>query len=361
MTHATSESSGLKPLYAGLSVAGLIFLLMWMQGGFEDKVPPGLSAAHADTSAAIGPTAQVTRRVEDEVFAWPGTVSAKTVAQVAPKLPGRILEITVRTGDKVKRGQVLARLDDSEIQARLGQARAALTAAEAEAGRARTDAQRLQSLYTKEAATRQDLDAAQAAAKAGEARVVAARDAIRETESRLGETVLKAPFDGAVVKRDQEPGDMALPGGSVLTLQQSRQLRIESAIPANCAGLVKPGAELKAKIANPEGEFRAVVDEIQPSADPKTRTVLVKARLPEDSGVQPGAFGWLYQTCGQNEVLLVPDTAVSRIGQLESVRLVVDGQARLRHVRTGKHYDGQVEILSGLKEGDTVQLTGGQP
>lgn len=354
MSHPTPFRA--KPIYAAVSVAGLIGLLMWMQGAFEHKALPGLSDAHAEAKAPAGPTAKVIRKTADEVFAWPGTVSAKTVAQVAAKLPGRILDISVRAGDAVKRGQVLARLDESEIQARLGQARAALAAAEAHAGRARADAGRLQNLFQKEAATRQELDAAVAAARSADAQVAEARDAIREAESRLGETVLKAPFDGVVVKRDQEPGDMALPGAAVLTLQQSRQLRVESAIPANCAGLVSLGDSLKAKIANPEREFTAKVDEIQPAADPKTRTVLVKAALPEDSGVSPGAFGWLYQSCGQSDALLVPESAVSRIGQLESVRLVADGQAKLRHVRTGKRYDGMVEILSGLKEGDTVQL-----
>lgn len=354
MTHPTPSRT--KPLYALASTAGLIFLLMWMQGAFEHKVSPGLSAAVAGERAPPGQTARVMRQEADEVFAWPGTVSAKTVAQVAPKLPGRILDIAVNSGDRVKRGQVLARLDDSEIQARLGQARAALAGAEAEAGRARADAGRLQNLFHKEAATRQDLDAAVASARSGEARVSEARDVLREAESRLAETVLKAPFDGVVVKREQEPGDMGLPGKAVLSLQQSRQLRIESAIPANCANLVNLGDELRARTGTPEKEFGAVVEEIQPAADPRTRTVLVKARLPDDSGVAPGSFGWLYQSCGRNEMLLLPESAVSRIGQLESVRLVVDGATRLRHVRTGKRHDGQVEILSGLREGDTVLL-----
>jgi multidrug efflux pump subunit AcrA (membrane-fusion protein) len=86
--------------------------------------------------------------------------------------------------------------------------------------------------------------------------------------------------------------------------------------------------------------------------------VLVKARLPEGSSINPGAFGWLQQACGRSEVLILPDAAVSRIGQLERVRLVVDGQSRVRLVRTGKRYDGQLEIISGLKEGDTVVVPG---
>jgi RND family efflux transporter MFP subunit len=356
MPHSTS--SRLKPLYALLAAAGLVLLLMWMEGYFLPKVAPGLTAANAAEVPAQGPTARVSRRSADEVFAWPGTVTARIVTQVAPKLPGRILDIAVRAGDRVKGGQVVARLDNSASTARLGQARSALAAAEAEAGRARADADRFQNLYNREAATRQDLERALATARAGEARAQEAREAIREIESNLGETVLRAPFDGVVVQRNQEPGDMALPGAAIITVQQSQRLRIESAIPANCAGRVRIGDDLKVRIANPDRNLRAVVDEIQPAADPKTRTVLVKARLPESAGVQPGAFGWLYQACGHSEVLLVPEPAVSRIGQLESVRLVVDGKARLRHVRTGRHYDGQVEILSGLNEGDVVLLGG---
>ena len=153
-------------------------------------------------------------------------------------------------------------------------------------------------------------------------------------------------------------GDVALPGGAVVTLQQSQQLRIEAAVPANCAGLIHIGSDLKARTANPARDFRALVDEIQPAADPRTRTVLIKARLPEGSGVSPGAFGWLYQSCGHSDVLLVPESAISRVGQLESVKLVVNGELKLRHVRTGKRRDGLVEILSGLEEGDIVQLGG---
>ncbi|WP_077731620.1 efflux RND transporter periplasmic adaptor subunit [Methylocaldum sp. 14B] len=355
MTHATHSRT--KLIYALIAVSVLILLLVWMQGGFKDKVEPGVSESVANGKAdERTPTAKVVRKEVEKVFAWPGTVAARTVAQIAPKIPGRILEITVRAGDRVKQGQVLARLDERETRSRLGQARAALAAAEAQAGRARADARRIQNLYDKEAATRQALDAALAAARTAEAQVREARDAIREAESSQTETVLRAPFDGVIVERRLEPGDMALPGAPILVLQESQRLRIESAVPAQCAGLVEIGNELKVRIANPESEFKAVVDEIQPAADPKTRTVLVKARLPEDSGVQPGAFGWLYQPCGQADVLLVPVSAVSRVGQLESVRLVVDDKVRLRHVRTGKRYDGRIEILSGLTEGDTVLL-----
>lgn len=415
MSHSEKTPTPIKLAQIGVTTVALVLLLVWMEGGFEHKTAPGMTEAMAAERPASGMTARVERRETEEVFSWPATVAALTVTQVAPKMPGRILEITVRAGSPVKRGQTLARLDASEVQARLGQAKAALStaeaqarqvraqasesqsrlaqarsalvAAEAEAHRARTDANRLENLHSREAATRQDLDTALAAAKSADARVAQARDAIKEVESHLGATVeaaansadaqviqareaireaeshlsnaiLTAPFDSVVVARNQEPGDMALPGVPVLTLQQSQYLRIEAAIPAACADKVHTGNSLVAKIGSPAREIRVTVDEIQPSADAQTRTVLVKARLPANSATQPGAFAWLQQACGHESVLLVPAAAVTRIGQLESVRLVINGQTRLRHVKTGKRLGDAVEILSGLSEGDTVQIAG---
>ena len=145
-----------------------------------------------------------------------------------------------------------------------------------------------------------------------------AKAAIATAESLSAETVLRAPFDGTVVKRNLEPGDMAQPGLPVLTVQTNQKLRVEAAIPENCARSIALGESLKAQIA---GQSRTVkVEEIAPAADPQTRSVLVKAAL--DGQAQPGAFAWIEQACGQRSALLVPAAAVSRSGQLESVRLL---------------------------------------
>jgi RND family efflux transporter MFP subunit len=280
------------------------------------------------------------------------------VAQIAAKVPGRILEIAVKAGDTVTAGQVLAHLDERELQAKLNQARAAQAAAEAQAASAGADARRMQNLFDREAATRQMLDSTLAASRSAAARVAEARAAVVAAESVAGETVLRAPFGGAVVKRFMDPGDMALPGQPVLTLQSEQALRVEAAVPESCARLLKEGQELSARIGR--ATQPALIEEIAPAADPQTRTVLIKAALESRSNTQPGAFAWLEQACGHHSALLIPESAVSRAGQLESVRVVRDGQARLRHVRTGKAHEGLVEILSGLNEGDVVLLGEGK-
>jgi len=352
------QSYNRKLIQALASIAGLVLLLVWMQGGFVAKTPPGSVQAAEKSESTQGPTAKVELRDIGETMRWPGTVAARSVAQVSPKVPARIVDISVKTGDPVKAGQVVARLEPSELQSRLGQARSTLEAAEAQAAKTSADLRRTQNLFDQEAATRQTLEAAQAAARGAAAQVAAARAGIATAESLLSETVLRAPFDGTVVKRNLEPGDLCLPGSPVLTVQSSQKLRVEAAVPESCARGLQPGSRLKAIIAG--NAQTAQVEEIAPAADPQTRTVLVKAGLENPGAAQPGAFVWIEQVCGQHSALWIPAAAVSRAGQLESVRLLEQGMPKLRHVRTGKGRDGWVEVLSGLKQGDVVLLGAGR-
>jgi RND family efflux transporter MFP subunit len=355
---STEHHSISKPVQALVSILGLILLLVWMQGGFTSKVPPGTARAAEKGEPVRGPTVKAVLKEIDDDMSWPGTVTARTVSQIAPKIPARILAINVKTGDAAKAGQIVARLDPTELQSRVNQAQSALAAAEAQAAKTGADLRRTQSLFDQEAATRQTLEAAQAAAHTAQAQVAEARAAIATTESALSETVLRVPFDGTVLKRNQEPGDMAMPGSPVLTIQSGQHLRVEAAIPESCARDIRLGDSLQARIA--ENSYNVKVEEITPAADPNTRTVLVKAGLENPSLAKPGVFVWVGQHCGSHTGLLIPSAAVSRSGQLESVLLVMEGSARLRHIRTGKSHDGWVEVLSGLKEGDVVSLGGGK-
>lgn len=352
------HSSISKFIQALISILGLILLLIWMQGGFTAKVQPGTAQAAENGKPVFGSTAKVVLKEIDETLLWPGTVTARTVAQIAPKVPARIVAINVNAGDVVRAGQIVVRLDPNELGSRVTQARSALASAEVQAAKTESDLRRTQRLFDQEAATQQSLEDIQAAAQTAKAQVAEAHAGIATAETLLSETVLRTPFDGTVLKRNLEPGDMAMPGSPVLTVQSGQRLRVESAIPTSCAGELKLGETLKARIA--EREYAVRVEEITPAADPKTSTVLVKAGLENSSLVKPGVFVWLEQNCGSRKTLLIPASAVSRSGQLESVQLIQEGGPRLRHVRTGKTYDGWVAVLSGLKEGDVVLLEGGK-
>lgn len=345
-----------KSIYASIAVFALILLLLWMLGLIGgEKVAPG-QTEFAAAKRQIAKTATVQQLVIKDVLLWAGTVKARTEAQIAPKITARIIAIKVRAGDKVKKGDLIAQLDPEAIKAKEREAAASLTALKAEAARARADEQRIRNLYSKEAATRENFDQAVAQSRAAQARMQAASSALQEIGINRSETELRAPFDGVVVARLQEPGDMALTGVPVVTLHKAKALRMEVAVPTHCATQINLGSYAKIRIETLEKPLSAEIDEIVPEVDTQTRTVLIKATLPEMPGLQPGLFGWLEQACSEHQALLIPVQAVRRIGQLEVVTVLATGKEWIRHVRTGKAQDGQVEIQSGLNAGETVLL-----
>lgn len=338
------------------SVLGLIVLLMTMQGSFEHKVVPGKAKFVPLESVEKYKTAMVTNTAIDDMFAWPGTVHSRTVAKIAPKIAARILELTVNVGDRINKGDIIARLDDRDIRAKENEALAALAGATAQANRATIDAQRISSLYKQEAATRENLDNVQAQTKTTQATVYQAQSAVNEVRTYLDDTVLRAPFSGVIVSKLKETGDMGLPGESIVTMQTAQDMRLEVSVPSHCATRLETGMEVKIRIDSLNEEVFGKIDEIAPEVDSQTRSQLIKIKLPELEGLQPGYFGWLDQACEQHQALLIPNTAVIHVGQLDSVKVLNNGEISLRHIRTAKIFGDNVEIISGLRAGETVVI-----
>jgi RND family efflux transporter MFP subunit len=337
-------------------VLALILLLLYMQGSFVSKAPPGLSPQATDSNTPKTQTALVEKKQVDDILTWPGTVRSRTVANIAPRMTARILEVKVNAGDKVKKGDVIARLDEREIRAQEQAALAALAGANARANRAKADEQRTRSLYSKEAATRENVDAVVARAKEAQAGASQATSAVNEIRTHLADTLLFAPFDGVVVKRLKEPGDMGLPGVPAVTLQTPQGLRLEADVPSTCAGRYSAGMDVTVRIDTLGLTTSAQIDEISPEVDPQTRTQLIKIALPAIAGLQPGYFGWLEQACDHHEALLIPASAVQHIGQLEVVKVLSEGLQVMRHIRTAKTFGDRIEVISGLHAGETVMI-----
>lgn len=353
---------GLKKAALALGgLLGLVLLLLWVAGSLGGgKVPPG--AVKAPSAAAPAGRAVAVERAEvEELLEWPGTVRSRTEARPASKLLARVLEVKVRAGDPVKAGDVLAVLDDRDVRARADQARSALAAAEAQAAQAGAEYARVKGLFEKQAATQRDLEAAEARAKSAEAQTAQARNAVREAEVMLGEAVVRAPFDGVVAEKLVDPGDTASPGRPLFSIHDPANVRLEAQVPESCAAKASVGMDVRTRIDAAGDEVAAKVEEISPVADPQSRTFLIKAALPPGKGLRPGTFGRFLQPCGRRTALLVPAAAVSRSGQLEMVKVLEDGEARVRHVKTGKAHGDRVEILSGLREGEKVLVEGGRP
>lgn len=357
MSHDQDLSHGKLKLFAGIGVLLLLFLV-WIEGGFVSKTDPGLSE---ESPVSHGSSVYHIQSQETlDTVDWPARVQALKEVALTPKYPGRILEISVTPGAIVTRGQILVRLENSESDARLKQARAQLSLAEAESTRASTDARRLRHLYDKEAATRQSLDIAIAEERQSAARVLEAQNLVRQMDSQLSESLIRAPFDGVIDLRLQDPGEMALPGQAVLTFLQTPILRIEATLPASCISGLEIGGRISARTGNDNTSISGVIEELAPASDRTTETVLLKARIDPSEGKppMPGTFVWMEHACRTESLILIPASAVTRIGQLESVSILRHGKAHVRHVRTGRTFGDNIEILSGLSEGDDIALGG---
>ena len=282
-----------------------------------------------------------------------GTVRAKLHATLEAKLSGRIDKLPVVLGQRVKAGELVARLDAAEINARLEQAEASLEQAE-------RDWKRISTLFEQQAVTRADYEASQA-------RHRVAKGAAAEAKAMMSYVEIVAPFDGVVTKKWADVGDLAAPGKPIISIEDPSALQLEADVPQAIATHVQRDARLAARVDGMNGELTGTVSEIAPTADSVSRTIRVKVDLSAQPGLSSGQFARLLVPVGVGNSLRVPVSAVVQRGQLEIVFVVAKQHAQLHLVRTGKRIGEEIEILSGLHAGDAVvvegaaQLTDGQP
>ncbi|WP_239650040.1 efflux RND transporter periplasmic adaptor subunit [Methylocucumis oryzae] len=215
-------------------------------------------------------------------------------------------------------------------------------------------------LYQKQAATRQQYDAVIAKTQTADALVKQAAESAKQAQVMLAEAVLYAPFSGVVGERLQEPGDMGMASQPLLTLLKPNDLRLEAAISATCAQSLRLGDSVPVRIDGLAQGLTGEIDEIAPETNPETRSQLIKLRLPQTDNLQQGRLGWVELACqAQQAVLLIPEQAIIHYGQLQAVKRIDGKHWFVRHIRTGKHYGEQVEVLSGLQDGDVIWLNSG--
>jgi RND family efflux transporter MFP subunit len=366
---------------------GMVVLIAYMGGFFATGlIGPGEVSGdekplYRPDSTAVAELTEIT-----ETYEAVGTIRPLAESTIEAQVRGKIASLRVRPGDPVRRGDVLVVLEDSEYRARLEQAMQGLNAAmaareqagqkieEAEAAfdEATSQFERITELYESGAVTQRELDQAEAAFRQTRSRLQQAKDGLRRAEAdvlrarkmveeariALGYTRILAQETGQVAERIVEPGDLAAPGKPLIVLQTPGSLRLEAYVREGLIHKVRPGRKFDVRIGSLETTVSGVVDEVVPSADPMTRTFLVKIGIPEVPGAYPGMFGRLLVPEGTRPAVLVPESAVRRVGQLETVMVDTGGEWKAVYVKTGRTVGDRVEILSGLEGGETVAVFG---
>jgi RND family efflux transporter MFP subunit len=316
-----------------------------------------LGLAGATSASALG-TAPVELRDVESRYSADGLVEAIRQADVAAQIAGRIVELNVNAGDKVTKGQVLARIDEREAAQVVASSEAQVAKARAELANARVNLDRTRKLIAEKYVSQAALDKAQADYDAAAAAVAAAKAGAGQASTARGYTVITAPFAGYVAERRMNLGDLALPGKPILTLYDPTALRVRADVPEDIAGGLRARTETAlAEIPAIDKTFKPKAVTVLPSADVRTHTKEVRLDLPADvKGVYPGMFAHVLFSTGSAKRLVVPASAIAQRSEVAGVYVVGDdGSIRFRQVRLGERTgDEQIEVLAGVTPGERV-------
>ncbi len=368
-----------RTVAAAAMAAGLLVLILWQVGAFRTNlVPPGETSAAAEP--AKGEVITLKETTIPALYHAVGTIHSRTEVEIAARITARVLTLKVRSGDRVKTGQILIELDKTDLAERLKQARQRVKEAEAAINAAEQSVKEMRALYDlakknydrdsilfkKDVipkkqfdATRSKYEAAMAllnrateAKTRAEASLEAARAAVAEQQARLGYATITAPFDGVIAQQLADPGDLASPGVTLLTIFDPTKIMFYVPIREGLVEKVKVGDKIKVDVPAIGRVVGGVIREIVPSVSPASRTFLVKICLDKNAHLMPGMFGEINLDIGKRKALIIPDTAIERVGQLEYAKVVDNnGMAQRRLIRTAPYKPGLRRMVSGLTPG----------
>lgn len=284
-----------------------------------------------------------------------GSVVSDQRVEVASRLSGYIREILVQEGDRVRRGQVLARLDAADVEGGIRQAQAGTGAAEAAFRDAQTDLERFQRLFERSSVSDNELRKIRLKHDAAREVLNQARAGLDTARAQRDYAEIKSPVDGVVVARAKRAGDLAVPGATILTLESGRALLFETFVAEGQVAAITVGKPVEVRIDGLTTPLKGTVSRVVPSGDPVTRSYQVKIALPETVGLMPGMFGRAGFAIGESKTPVVPRQALVERGGLRGV-FVVDGEGRahFRWLRIGREWPDRVEVTAGLQVGERL-------
>ena len=318
-----------------------------------------LSLAASVAAAADLKTAPVELREVELDTSAEAVVEAVRQSTVSAQIAGRIVDLRFDVGDYVKKGQVIARIDERAVSQAEAASVAQVREARAALGNARAQYERSKQLFAQKFISQAALDQAEATYKSAQARVAALLAGAGQAATERSFATVVAPYSGVVSARYVELGEMATPGKPLFTGFDPSTLRVVANVPQTQVAAIQALSRARVEIPSTGKWFDAKSLVIVPSADPRTHTTRIRLELPEDvRGVYPGVYARAHFAIGKALKLLAPRAAILRRSEVTAVYVVgADGTPRLRQVRLGEAADeNSVEVLAGLEPGERVAL-----
>ncbi|MGO9110116.1 MAG: efflux RND transporter periplasmic adaptor subunit [Thermoguttaceae bacterium] len=345
--------------------AGVVLLMLWLAGNFSPKVTEAIAANQAQMPAISGQVASVQLIRLPLSESAVGTIRAVHETTIGSKLLARVVEVNLKAGQKVRAGDILVRLDDTDLRAKLQQAKAALSSTEAARAQAALDESRYRQLVKPHAVSQQEYDKALTALRSTEADLRRAQETVNEVQATLDWATIRSPIDGTVIDKKVDAGDMVTPGQMLVTLFDPKQMQLVASVRESLTRNLQVGQNIGVRIDGLNKQCSGTVSEIVPEAQSSSRAFQVKVTGPCPTGIYSGMFGRIVIPLDEEQVMVIPRQAVRKVGQLELVRIVERGRAVQRAIRTGRNLGDvkgenglalpdQVEVLSGLRPGEQV-------
>lgn len=313
-------------------------------------------------------------RASQAVLTATGYTYARVRAAVGSKIIGRVVELPVDEGDRIRRGELVAVLDSADLEAAVRAAEAELAEAEARLADARREERRRESLVEAGVVAQAELDAARTGREVAEAQVETAEARLVSSRAQLDYTVITSPVDGVVIERNVEVGEMVAPGGfttqqstgAIVRIADPASLEVEADINESYIARLELGQPASIEVdAVPDRTYRGRLRQIVPTADRQRAVVEVKVSIEDrDERLVPDmscTVTFLEEGAGAakapDERLFVPEEAVVAEGETAYVFVVREGRVERRRVALGELEGARAEVRSGLDAGDEVVLS----
>ena len=278
-------------------------------------------------------------------FSAVGNIMAMEEAELRSEVSGKITELYIKEGSKVKKGALLVKINDADLRAQLKKL-------QSEANTAKAQLERLQALIALRGVSQEEVDRASST-------LDAARADIEGVYAQIAKTEIRAPFDGTIGLRYVSPGSYVTPASPIAVIQQADRIKLDFSIPERYASRISVGDSVFFTFEGNERTYTGNIYATEPKIDLATRTLRVRAVCDNPGGkILPGTFAKVALVLRSQESIMVPSEAVVPDLKGKKVYIVKGGKAVAVPVEAGQRTESSVEILSGLSPGDSLITEG---
>jgi RND family efflux transporter MFP subunit len=324
-----------------------------------------LSSCGSDENSDTRETVKVNvKKVESrevsDVFEFSGNIEGVQKVNLSTKLMGTIISFPYEAGSKIKKGDVIVKISSSDILAKKQQVMANISQAETVLQNMEINFNRVKSLYEKKSATKKEMEDIQMAYDMAKAQADASYEMKKEIEDVLSYANIKTPFDGYIVNKFFQEGDIAAPGHPIATVENFNSFKVKASVSAADINRFERGDIVKVKLDELNGKMlEGKVVEINPGAHLASRQfavqVLIDATDQKLKGVKSGMYAKIILEDSSRKMITVDEDNLITHGQLKGVYTISsNNEAMLRWLRLGKNINGKMEVLSGLSIGDMI-------